>query len=54
MNYSLLLDVQIIFETVKIIFQKESTEGFSDEQAERIRKFEEEHGLIGAQEKKDE
>ena len=54
MNYSLLLDVQIIFETVKIIFQKESTEGFSDEQAERIRKFEEEHGLVGAQEKKDE
>ncbi|MCR4584201.1 MAG: sugar transferase [Lachnospiraceae bacterium] len=28
MNYSLLLDVQIILETVKIIFMKESTEGF--------------------------
>lgn len=31
MNYSLLLDLQIIFETVKILFQKESTEGFSEE-----------------------
>lgn len=30
MNYSLLLDLQIIFETVKILVQKESTEGFSD------------------------
>ena len=29
-NYSLLLDLQIIFETLKIIFQKESTEGFSE------------------------
>lgn len=31
MNYSLLLDLQIIFETVKVIFRKESTEGFSEE-----------------------
>lgn len=31
-NYSFLLDVQIIFETVKILVQKESTEGFSVEQ----------------------
>jgi len=31
MNYSLLLDIQIIFETVKILFRKESTEGFSEE-----------------------
>lgn len=31
MNYSLLLDLQIIFETVKILFRKESTEGFSEE-----------------------
>ena len=30
MNYSLLLDIQIVFETVKILFQKESTEGFSE------------------------
>ena len=31
MNYSLLLDIQILFETVKILFRKESTEGFSEE-----------------------
>ncbi len=30
-NYSLLLDLQIIFETVKILVQKESTEGFSED-----------------------
>lgn len=42
-NYSLLLDIQIIFETVKILFQKESTEGFSEEQEEDIEKFIEEH-----------
>ncbi len=35
-NYSLLLDLQIIFETVKILFQKESTEGFSEERAEEM------------------
>ncbi|WP_051197604.1 exopolysaccharide biosynthesis polyprenyl glycosylphosphotransferase [Butyrivibrio sp. MB2005] len=29
-NYSLLLDVQIIFETIKILVQKESTEGFTE------------------------
>ena len=27
-NYSLLLDIQILFMTVKVIFMKESTEGF--------------------------
>ena len=35
-NYSLLLDVQLVFETFKILFQKESTEGFSEERQERI------------------
>ncbi len=30
-NYSLLLDVQIIFETLRVIMQKESTEGFTEE-----------------------
>lgn len=30
-NYSFLLDLQIIFETVKILVQKESTEGFTEE-----------------------
>lgn len=29
MNYSLLMDLQIILETVRVIFMKESTEGFS-------------------------
>lgn len=38
-NYSLVLDVQIIFETVKILFQKESTEGFSEEQELDIHDF---------------
>jgi exopolysaccharide biosynthesis polyprenyl glycosylphosphotransferase len=32
-NYSLMLDVQIIFKTVKILFMKESTEGFGAEDA---------------------
>ncbi len=35
-NYSLLLDIQILFETLKILFQKESTEGFVEEQIEEI------------------
>ena len=35
-NYSLLLDLQIIFETVKILFQKESTEGFSEDKVKEI------------------
>lgn len=41
-NYTLRLDVQIIFETIKILFLKESTEGFSssgviDEEIEEAR-----------------
>ena len=35
-NYSLVLDIQILFETVKIIFQKESTEGFSEERGKEM------------------
>ncbi len=35
-NYSLLLDLQILFETVKILVQKESTEGFSEEKQKEI------------------
>ena len=42
-NYSLLLDVQILFETVKILFKKESTEGFSETQISGIREKEEKH-----------
>lgn len=36
-NYSILLDIQIIFETVKILLQKDRTEGFSEERAEELR-----------------
>ena len=35
-NYRLLLDFQIIFETLKIIFIKESTEGFEEQIIEEI------------------
>lgn len=35
-NYSFLLDLQIIFETVKILVQKESTEGFSEERQKEM------------------
>lgn len=35
-NYSLLLDFQIMFETVKILFMKESTEGFDSERAKEM------------------
>lgn len=41
-NYSLLLDVQIMFETIRVIFQKDSTEGFSTEQQEEMTRYEEE------------
>lgn len=36
LNYSLILDIQIMIETLKILFQKESTEGFTEEQANEI------------------
>lgn len=35
-NYSLLLDIVIIFKTVKILFMKESTEGFDTEESTTI------------------
>ena len=35
-NFSILLDLQIIFETMKILLLKESTEGFSEEQARKM------------------
>lgn len=37
-NYSLLMDVEIIFKTVKILFVKESTEGFSNKDSTTITK----------------
>ena len=35
-NYSFLMDVEILFQTIKILFMKESTEGFSAEAAAKI------------------
>ncbi len=35
-SFSILLDLQIIFETMKILLLKESTEGFSEEQARQM------------------
>jgi len=35
-NYTFLLDVEIIFKTLKILFMKESTEGFSQEAVTKI------------------
>lgn len=35
-NYSVLLDIQIIFETIKVLFKKESVQGFSEQQIEEI------------------
>jgi exopolysaccharide biosynthesis polyprenyl glycosylphosphotransferase len=37
-NYSLIMDVQIIFETIKILFIKESTEGFEEKMIKEIQK----------------
>lgn len=37
LNYSLLLDIQIIFETIKILFQKRSSEGFPEEDISSLR-----------------
>lgn len=35
-NYSVLLDWKLIFMTIKIMFTKESTEGFSEEESEKM------------------
>lgn len=35
-NYSLVLDIQIIFETLKIVLRKESTEGFNEEREKEM------------------
>lgn len=39
-NYSIIMDIQIIFETVKILFKKESTEGFTAQQVQELRENE--------------
>lgn len=36
-NYSLMLDLKILFMTFKVIFMKESTEGFSEEAIDKIK-----------------
>jgi len=36
-NYSFLLDLRLLFMTVKILFMKESTEGFTEEKSQEIR-----------------
>ena len=41
-NYSLLLDLQIIFETVKILVQKDSTEGFTEEKRKEMEQAQDE------------
>lgn len=51
-NYSLLMDIEILFKTVKILFEKESTEGFSEEasamvEQETDRSDEEDDGELG-------
>ena len=38
----LLLDIEILFKTVKILFEKESTEGFSEEASEKVERRTEE------------
>ena len=35
-NYSLILDIELIFKTIKILFTRESTEGFSEERSEEM------------------
>ena len=35
-NYSVLLDLRLLFMTVKIMFMKESTEGFTEEKSKSI------------------
>jgi len=38
MNFSLMLDLEIMVETVYTLFRKDSTEGFSKESIENIQK----------------
>lgn len=35
-NYSILLDIEILFQTIKVLFMKESTEGFDQEESMAI------------------
>ena len=42
-NYSLLLDIEILFKTIKILFEKESTEGFSYQESQAMEHETEKH-----------
>lgn len=44
-NYSLLMDFQIVLETFKIIFSKESTEGFTEENSKKMNEYGKAHDL---------
>ena len=46
-NYSVLLDIKLILMTVKILFMKESTEGFTDEKSSDMTRI----GLEGEKER---
>ena len=35
--YSFILDIKLVIRTLRVLFQKESTEGFDEEQAEFMR-----------------
>lgn len=39
-NYSIFLDIKLILMTIKIMFMKESTEGFTEEQRKDIQEKE--------------
>lgn len=46
-NYSILLDIEIIFKTIKVLFMPESTEGFTSDQSAAVTK-EDENGKDGS------
>ena len=45
-NYTPLLDLQIIFETIKILVRKDSTEGFSQERVQEIKEMDDSEDYI--------
>lgn len=42
-NYSILLDIKLILMTIKVMFMKESTEGFTEEKSQSMGRDEKEH-----------
>ena len=45
-NYTPLLDLQIIFETIKILVRKDSTEGFSLQRVQEIKEMDDSEDYI--------